>query len=148
MDLNWLFIVGTGAVLQLQYDLKREWKNVAGVAAITAAVVVVAGLPKWYNPDLTMTSVDLVSKTYPPTMTLPHVGYPGLRRLTCQVSGMHSYNTAPAIPDDLNSETATTTTTSTVPLAGWMPQATSSTIGMYAWKDWVCHEIAHGVPTP
>lgn len=144
MELNWLIIGATGLVLvapSLTFHQKKDqrgtWLEAAGFLTITAIVIVIAGLPDWYNPDLAMSSVPLTSKTYPPTMTLPHVGFPGIQKLPCQVSGMHDYNMAPGIPDDLNSETATTTGIATISTAGWLPQPTNENKGVYTWHDWV-----------
>ena len=42
----------------------------------------------------------------PYTVTLPRIGWPGLRDLKCELSGIHSYINPPALPKDVMSETA------------------------------------------
>ena len=130
-------VVLAGPHVYNRKDPKDKFHTAVGLSAITGVVLIIAALPRWHDPDLSMSSVSLKSKTFPPTMVLPHVGHPGLQRLPCEVSGMHSNNLAPAIPDDMNSETATTIEAESLSFKGWNPQKTEMSQNFYKWKDWV-----------
>ena len=112
----------------------RKW---ALFVLFAGAIVTMVGLPYWHRPDSKVTTIALKSKKHPPTLTLPHVGWPGTKNVKCDVSGQHSSNMAPAMADDFNSETANPVVVDTVPTAGWLPNAVETIRPVYSWSDWV-----------
>ena len=115
---------------------RAPWRISLGTGALIGVTLFVSGLPDWYNPDAAMSSFSLVSSTFPPKMTVPHVGYPGVKDYPCQVSGLHSRNFAPGTPNDLNSETGTTIQVETIASAGWLPRKLETLATAYQWTDW------------
>ncbi len=115
---------------------RAPWKIALGTTVLIGVTLFVSGVPDWYNPDAAMSSFSLVSSTFPPKMTVPHVGYPGVKDYPCQVSGLHSKNLAPATPNDLNSETGTTIEAKTILSAGWLPRKAETYATVYHWEDW------------
>ena len=116
---------------------RAPWRIALGTGGLIGVTLIVAGLPDWYNPDAAMSSFSLISKSFPPKMTIPHVGYPGVKNYPCQVSGLHANNMAPTTPNDLNSETANLIGYKAVPSAGWLPRIADTSVGVYDWADWV-----------
>lgn len=112
------------------------WNRILFILFV-GAVATMIGLPYWHRPDAKVTTMTLKSNVYPPRLTLPHVGHPGIKNIGCDVSGQHHLNMAPAIPDDLNSETANPVAIETISTAGWLPGTSSSIRNVYAWADWV-----------
>ena len=138
MDTDIFWIAGTGVILSLPYLASPKRMTYIPIFYImTGLVIILVQWPDWHDPDMSLSAVSLRSKTFPPMMTLPYTGYPGLPGLSCEISGIHSRNIAPAIPDDLNSETASTTVVDTIETRLVPDYKVYGNIPTYSWNDWV-----------
>ena len=136
-DTEILSLILTSALLSLPFLHGNIFKCI-GLNIIGALTIILIAFPEWHNPDMAVSSVTLKSKTFPPSLTIPLLGHPGVRNTKCEVSGMHTRNMAPASSSDMNSETATPTTVHSISTAGWHPDVSSaSTSNVYHWNDWV-----------
>ena len=81
-----------------------------------------------YGNEAKTINLDLKINTYPPLLTIPLTGWPGIKSAKFEVSGLHPYVVAAAFPWELNSETAKKKKIKMTDQSAWIPSVTEEQV--------------------
>jgi len=100
----------------------------ANMAKLCRAFFLLSTLSQIYDAAAKSVNLDLKINTFPPVLTVPLTGWPGIKSAKFEVSGLHPYVVAAAFPWELNSETARDKEIKLTDQSAWVPSVSEDQV--------------------